>query len=93
MNSFGFLDGISQPAIKGFNKNPLPGQPVVDQNYILFGYDQKPLEPQAQWIKDGSFMCYRQLKQFVPEWNKFIVKAATEIAGHPVGNEEATLLA
>lgn len=33
---FGYLDGISQPAISGFN-TPLPGQTVVDEGVILTG--------------------------------------------------------
>lgn len=43
---------------------------------ILFGYDGEerngavPAHP--AWAKDGSFLVIRKLRQFVPEWNRYI---------------------
>lgn len=55
------VDGISQPAIRGF-QDPLPGQQPTDAGAILLGQtgDDTPA-----WAKDGSFMAFRQL-QYVP---------------------------
>ena len=30
-------------------------------------------------MKDGSFLCFRKLKQNVPEWNKFLVDASNQL--------------
>ncbi|KAJ7731164.1 fungal peroxidase [Mycena maculata] len=85
---FGFLDGISNPAVVGF-QTPLPGQAVVPTGQILVGEpgDQNitvrpswakvafyphPSTDSEQWVKDGSFLVFRQLKQLVPEFNKFL---------------------
>lgn len=69
-DSFGFKDGVSQPAIDGFNENPLPGQPTCGPEIILLGYDKGIQVP--DWVKDGSFMTFRQLKQLVPEFDQFL---------------------
>jgi hypothetical protein len=34
---FGFLDGISNPAITGFTANPMPGQSILNPGAILVG--------------------------------------------------------
>ncbi|GJJ12992.1 hypothetical protein Clacol_007241 [Clathrus columnatus] len=67
---FGFLDGISQPAINGFAP-PLPGQTPIDPGHILLGETGDSLTRPA-WAKDGSFLAFRQLKQLVPEFNQFL---------------------
>ncbi|KAF8884655.1 hypothetical protein BD779DRAFT_1612092 [Infundibulicybe gibba] len=56
---FGFLDGVSNPAIIGFNMNPPPAQPQSD-------LDREP------WMVDGSFLVFRYLFQRVPEFDKFL---------------------
>ncbi|KAJ7512499.1 fungal peroxidase [Mycena galericulata] len=69
---FGFLDGISNPAVVGFQP-PLPGQAVVSTGEILVGETGDPvLSSRPAWAKDGSFLVFRQLKQLVPEFNKFL---------------------
>ncbi|KIJ50747.1 hypothetical protein M422DRAFT_27288 [Sphaerobolus stellatus SS14] len=68
---FGFLDGISQPAVTGFN-TPLPGQEAVPAGVILVGEDTDPVSTRPSWAKDGSFLAFRQLAQKVPEFNKFL---------------------
>ena len=69
---FGFMDGISQPIVTGFNDDPLPpgqGQPI-QTDIILLGRDDDIQRP--DWATDGSFLAFRQLKQLVPEFNKFL---------------------
>lgn len=44
---------------------------------ILFGYDGEVRQgvPSAQptWAKDGSFLVFRKIRQFVPEWNRYVI--------------------
>ncbi|KAJ6603570.1 fungal peroxidase [Mycena vulgaris] len=68
---FGFLDGISNPAIDGFTASPMPGQAVVASGSILVG-EAGDYVPRPAWAKDGSFLVFRQLAQLVPEFNKFL---------------------
>ncbi|KAJ7484486.1 fungal peroxidase [Mycena latifolia] len=67
---FGFLDGISNPAVDGF-QNPLPGQAVVPTGEIIVGETGDSVA-RPPWAKGGSFLVFRQLKQLVPEFNKFL---------------------
>ncbi|KAI0086064.1 peroxidase [Irpex rosettiformis] len=73
---FGFLDGISNPAVVGFN-NPLPGQTSVPPGIILTGNTGDRTNRPA-WAKDGSFMVFRKLKQLVPEFNKWTLDNAIQ---------------
>lgn len=64
---FGYMDGISQPAVKGFTITPAPGQIEVEPGFFLFGEEgdsQAGIRP--AWAKDGTIMAFRQLKQLVP---------------------------
>jgi deferrochelatase/peroxidase EfeB len=67
---FGFLDGISNPTINGFTAKP--GQAVVPVSEILVGQPDDTSVTRPAWAKDGSFLVFRQLKQLVPEFNKFL---------------------
>ncbi|KAJ7698711.1 hypothetical protein B0H17DRAFT_1050506 [Mycena rosella] len=69
---FGFLDGISNPAVQGF-QSPLPGQAVVPTGEIIVGANGDSVT-RPSWAKDGSFLAFRQLKQLVPEFNKFLAE-------------------
>jgi len=70
---FGFLDGISQPGLQGFTTNPVKGQDVIQPGIILVGEPGDSKTARANtWAKDGSFLAFRQLKQMVPEFNKFL---------------------
>ena len=87
-SSFGFLDGVSQPAVQNVDSSPLPGQDTVPQGIILLGRDgdSGPLGPGAplhptpfprpDWARDGSFLVYRQLKQLVPQFHAFMEQHA-----------------
>ncbi|KAL9118951.1 MAG: hypothetical protein Q9187_004496, partial [Circinaria calcarea] len=67
---FGFLDGISDPAVQGFDTKPFPGQQTVRQGIILLGRegDETARPP---WALDGSLLSFRFLFQLVPEFDKF----------------------
>ncbi|KAJ7925324.1 hypothetical protein B0H13DRAFT_2314532 [Mycena leptocephala] len=68
--NFGFLDGISNPTIDGFTAKP--GQAVVPASEILVGQPDDTSVTRPAWARDGSFLVFRQLKQLVPEFNKFL---------------------
>jgi Dyp-type peroxidase family len=67
---FGFLDGISQPAVTGFG-TPLPGQAIVDPGIILLG-EEGDTQIRPSWATDGAFLAFRQLKQLVPEFDQYV---------------------
>ena len=80
-HSFGFLDGISQPAIKGVNLTPNPGQESVNPGVTILGREgdlniTNPKEPvpipRPSWALDGSFLAFRYLFQLVPEFDTFL---------------------
>ncbi|KAF7298179.1 Dye-decolorizing peroxidase [Mycena chlorophos] len=74
---FGFMDGISQPAVNGFTNPVLPGQTAVDAGLFLVGAASDPnlaARPASGWATDGSFLVFRQLQQLVPEFNKFLTQ-------------------
>ncbi|MCJ1287576.1 hypothetical protein MMC26_006928 [Xylographa opegraphella] len=78
---FGFLDGISQPAVQGFDTNPNPGQGTVPLGTILLGREGDTVT-RPSWALDGSFISFRYLFQLVPELNEFLKNNA--IPGVPV---------
>lgn len=51
--SFGFLDGISHPAVEGFDTKPNPGQQTVSQGIILLGRPGDEII-RPKWAVDGS---------------------------------------
>lgn len=71
--SFGFADGIAQPAIDGVPTMVHRGTDTIHQGIILVGRpgdslkDNRPL-----WSLDGSFLAFRKLQQKVPEFQKFL---------------------
>jgi deferrochelatase/peroxidase EfeB len=70
-SDFGFMDGISQPAVKGFTATPTPGQTLIDPGHILL-LESGDTVTRPPWAKDGSFLAFRQLRQLVPEFNQFL---------------------
>ncbi|KAH7099486.1 dye-decolorizing peroxidase precursor [Auriculariales sp. MPI-PUGE-AT-0066] len=78
---FGFLDGIGQPAIIGF-QTPNPGQMPTKPGVIILGMDGDGLATvRPSWSIGGSFMAFRQLDQLVPEFNKFLLDRAPAATG------------
>jgi len=72
---FGFLDGISNPAIENVDLTPFPGQETVRQGIILLSRNGDPTT-RPSWALDGSFLAFRYLFQLVPEFNDFLSKNA-----------------
>ncbi|ERF68523.1 hypothetical protein EPUS_05662 [Endocarpon pusillum Z07020] len=75
---FGFLDGISDPAVQGVDTNPLPGQETIRQGIILLGREGDEFN-RPPWAVDGSFLAFRYLPQRVPEFNAFLKNNAIPI--------------
>ncbi|KAG6810025.1 hypothetical protein H0H92_013639 [Tricholoma furcatifolium] len=74
---FGFLDGISNPSVIGFDKNPDPGPKPVRAGILVTGQPGDPQvdpskPPRPSWANDGSYLAFRYLFQSVPEFNKFL---------------------
>ncbi|KAF8804040.1 Dyp-type peroxidase, partial [Phlegmacium glaucopus] len=70
---FGFLDGISNPVINGFDTVIQPGPNPVDPGVVVTGHTGDPaLATRAPWAVDGSFLVFRWLFQQVPEFDKFL---------------------
>ncbi|KAF9524199.1 peroxidase TAP [Crepidotus variabilis] len=69
---FGFLDGISNPTVNGFDTNVNPGPKSVDPGKVLVGQTGDPTPTREDWAKDGSFLVFRYLFQLVPEFDKFL---------------------
>lgn len=89
--SFGFLDGVSQPAVKGVDTAPNPGQETIGQGIILLGREgDGQLSQRPPWALDGSFLAFRYLHQLVPEFDLFLEKNA--LVGAPSQKEGADLL-
>ncbi|KAJ5111226.1 hypothetical protein N7532_001761 [Penicillium argentinense] len=84
---FGFLDAISQPRLTGFDKKCEKG----DGNYqymcrpgrIIIGHDgdmnNEPKSQHPPWAKDGSYLVIRKLKQYVPEFNRYLETEAPKL--------------
>ncbi|KAF5353669.1 hypothetical protein D9758_008649 [Tetrapyrgos nigripes] len=77
---FGFMDGISQPAVQGFTRNVLNGQAVVAPGEILVGETGDNVDRPA-WAIGGSFLAFRQVQQMVPEFSKFVADNALSVPG------------
>ncbi|KAL0576965.1 dye-decolorizing heme-containing peroxidase [Marasmius crinis-equi] len=76
---FGWIDGIAQPVVRGF-KPPNPGQAELEPGVILLG-EQGDLTERPSWTKSGSFLVFRQLKQYVPEFHKWLSDNALSVPG------------
>ena len=109
---FGYLDGVSQPAVRGRiddffptkkflnpGQNPsdanqgLPGADLHWPGEFVFGcqaQDKKdvekfvgPKDGGLPWMKNGSYMVFRRLEQFVPEFHSTATKKAHDIGQIP----------
>jgi Dyp-type peroxidase family len=79
---FGWLDGVSQPGITGLT-SPFPGQRLLDPGHFAFGYGPTA-NPPLPWMKNGSFMVFRRLKQLVPEFDEYQLSQAQALGMDPV---------
>lgn len=113
---FGFKDGISQPAVRGFvSKDPdvfltprllessaegdvefaSPGGPLVWPGQFVFGYPSTngatdggggpvaPPESMPRWLKNGSLLVFRRLRQDVVGFHSFLRQEAARLAATP----------
>ncbi|KAK7444805.1 dye-decolorizing heme-containing peroxidase [Stygiomarasmius scandens] len=83
---FGYLDGVSQPAIQGFNAGQRPGPDAIAPGNFILGADGDSGHP--DWATGGSFLVFRQLQQKVPEFNKYVQDHALNVPG--LSQEENT---
>ncbi|KAF8196293.1 hypothetical protein K438DRAFT_1968006 [Mycena galopus ATCC 62051] len=67
---FEYLDGISNPAVRIFTANQTPGQANIS---VLLG-ESGGSATRPTWAKEGLFLVFRQLSQFVPKLDKFLAK-------------------
>ena len=71
--SFGFLDGISNPAVTGFDTVIQPGPSPVQPGVIVTGKVGDPaIKIRNELSTEGSFAVFRWLFQEVPEFNVFL---------------------
>ncbi|RMZ85686.1 hypothetical protein DV736_g6562, partial [Chaetothyriales sp. CBS 134916] len=87
---FGFLDGVSQPAVPGVD-TPTRLQTVYDGvGRLLMKHnhdDQANLQTgqietvqRPDWSRDGTIMCFRKLDQLVPEFHAFLRAFPIDVA-------------
>ncbi|KAK0516663.1 hypothetical protein JMJ35_001266 [Cladonia borealis] len=93
---FGFMDGISNPAVQDVTTNPFPGQETIPQGIVLLGREGDaptigtPPKPVTRppWALDGSFLTFRYLFQLVPEFNSFLEhNPIPEVPDRELGSE------
>ncbi|CAG8135343.1 unnamed protein product [Penicillium salamii] len=89
---FGFKDGISQPLLEGWDdKVPQGKEPCATKpGMIVCGYEGDDMR-QPSWVKDGSFLVFRDLQQLVPEFDEFMeenAKHAPFVQDHPKPGEK-----
>ncbi|KAL0564605.1 dye-decolorizing heme-containing peroxidase [Marasmius crinis-equi] len=79
---FGWVDGITQPGVEGWDteQSVTPGQAIVKPGVILLGEEGDNI-PRPTWAKDGTFLCWRQLQQLVPEYHEYLDKNAPDVSG------------
>jgi Dyp-type peroxidase family len=73
---FGFVDGLSQPGIRGFgDAHARPGSPVIAAGEFILGCPGErrpqtwaPRPSAAAWMRGGSFQVFRRLRQHPDRW-------------------------
>jgi len=81
---FGFLDGVSLPAVEALMGPHLPGQQVVNPGVVICGQPgDGNLSARPPWAKNGSFLVYRHLEQLVPEFNTFLFENPIDLPDLP----------
>jgi Dyp-type peroxidase family len=89
---FGFTDGISQPAVRGYHladpaepqqASDAPGSRLINAGEFILGHPgQRPggrPVPHAEWMRDGSFQVIRRLTQDVERWWRAIEIASSRL--------------
>ncbi|THU94012.1 fungal peroxidase [Dendrothele bispora CBS 962.96] len=83
---FGYLDGVSNPAVQGFDNGTRPQPTAIDSGSFILGTGKDKGRP--DWTTGGSFLVFRQLQQKVPEFNKYVQDNALNVPG--LSQEENT---
>ena len=85
-DSFGFLDGISEPRVDGIpfplkpHPDGEPGKGTIPQGVFLLGRPgDESSGTRPSWSKDGSFIAFRFLPQLVPEFDNFCKTKSKEL--------------
>ncbi|KAF9530789.1 DyP-type peroxidase [Crepidotus variabilis] len=87
---FGYLDGVSNPAVIGFDKDPAPGPKPVPAGKILLGHDgDANRDKREPWMVDGSFLVFRYLFQKVPEFDDFVERSSGRLVRPGLDKKEA----
>ncbi|KAG8733169.1 hypothetical protein FRC11_008231 [Ceratobasidium sp. 423] len=86
---FGWADGISNPAVPGFTEEkPTKGQHVISPGVLLLGAAGDPKQNERPgWALGSSFMVFRKLQQFVPEFKQFLLETAIKRGADPLDPE------
>lgn len=98
---FGFKDGISEPAIQGFDapdpnrpehKKGSPGTRIIPAGEIVVGYERDDGMPTdlPDWARNGSFQVVRRLAQDVPGWWAQVGARLKDLKSREVVPPEAT---
>jgi len=78
---FGFLDGVSNPAVQGFDDGTRPQPAAIAPGRFILGTDGDTVSGRPDWTTGGSFLVFRQLQQKVPEFNKYVEDNALNVPG------------
>jgi Dyp-type peroxidase family len=83
---FGFVDGISQPFIRGLHDTPRPGADLIAAGEIVLGYPNAygrlPHSPRWNGFdlgRNGSYLVFRKLEQYVEHFWGFATESARQI--------------
>jgi Dyp-type peroxidase family len=95
LEHFGFRDGISQPAVRGFNPNG-----TLAPGHFIFGYERFFNEPEflpagdpGGFLRNGSFLVFRRLTQDVSSFKNFCITKAADLGGSFPGMTDRHLAA
>lgn len=90
---FGFADGVSQPAVDGLHKfvadddQSQPGQDIVALgDFVLGPYAREvggKATPPQPWMKNGSYLVFRRLRQDVSGFDAYTQKHFKGFADSP----------
>jgi deferrochelatase/peroxidase EfeB len=86
-------DSISTPKIEGVNAQSEDKKAgIVEPGVILLGQppsdgNSSATDPNQAWLKDGSFMAFRELQQFVPEFQNFCDESAKTLKNSNISGD------
>jgi Dyp-type peroxidase family len=79
---FGFRDGISQPTIAGFGRTDTPMNTIEPGEFVVGYHNEHGQFAQApDFARDGSYLVFRQLRQDVRGFWRFVDGATRNLDG------------